>query len=958
MLKTIPALRLPAVRLPWRSHGTLLVTLVALLLGPVLRAELPVDIPPRPQAPNDQSAYRRLTLDNGLRVILLSDPKLNKSAASLVVHVGQIDDPDDRPGLAHFLEHMLFLGTEKYPDVSDYGNYLTSNGGYSNAYTASDHTNYQFEIAHETFEGAIDRFAQFFIAPLFTPEFTEREITAVNNEAQRYLENDGRRLWQVRRELYAPGSSERKFSTGNRDTLTGTTREELLGFYRRHYSADRMALALIGRASLDQLEAWARAYFSPIARHDLPPIVREQKFLPPLPALRLAQIEPVKEVRQLALEFALGPTRPDFAAKPGELLGNLIGHEGAGSLLAYLKAQGWALGLGAGTYERTIGYGSFLVTIELTPQGLAQKHDVLAAFYAYVRMLQASPYPEAFFHERAAMARLDELYRDKGEGADRAVALANNALFHPLAIAEREPYLWLQPDDAAYRRVLNALRPDNALVTLTAKGLPQDRKERYFAIPYSYTEDRGPAYTALTNPPAIAALHLPQPNPFIPRQTDLLALHPVRVLDEPGLSLYYLQDTEFARPMSAFAYKFRPAADLLGLESAALLRFYVACVNEAISEVAQEAQLAGISHQVAAAPDGLRLSVSGYSDSAARFFEYLGGQLLGFQLDEARFAALKDGILRTLSSYPRSETYQIARERRSALERAVHFTPDEQLEFARTVTLGDVQAFARRFFAHGRIEGLAHGNLAAAEAARTARLLQSQLGTAGLPADRVAELRFGVLAPGEAVVDADRVLGNNSCIWHEYLFPADTPEHRAAALVLGNFLSEPFYAEMRTRQQLGYIVWGGTSIAERRLRAYFVIQSSDYPPDELRSRAFAFVGTLPAQWAAVDAEKFVALVAGVRASLQEKEKTIEERAAVLFDRAYTFQGDWERQAATLAALDRLTPATVGRVLGELLAPETRRGQTILLTGRDHQTATALTPTFTDRAAWKKTRRFE
>ncbi|MCW5548180.1 MAG: insulinase family protein [Opitutaceae bacterium] len=929
------------------------------LLAPLAAADFSLEnLPPRPQAPNDQSAYRRLVLDNGLRVILLSDPKLNTSAASLVVHAGQIDDPDDRPGLAHFLEHMLFLGTEKYPDVSDYGNYLTSNGGYSNAYTASDHTNYQFEIAHETFEGAIDRFAQFFIAPLFTPEFTEREISAVNNEAAIYRENDGRRLWQVKRELYAPDSSERKFSTGNRVTLEGTTQEELLAFYRQHYSADRMALALIGRATLDQLEAWAREYFSAIPRHELPPIVREQKFLPPLPALRLAQIEPVKEVRQLALEFALGPTRPDFAAKPAELLGHLIGHEGAGSLLAYLKAQGWALGLGAGAYERTTGYGSFLINIDLTPQGLEQKHEVLAAVFAYVRMLQNSPYPEAFFHERAAMARLDELYRDKGDGADRAVGLANNALFHPLEIAEREAFLWLKPDEDAYRRVLNHLRPDNLLVALTAKGLPTDRKEQYYDIPYSYTEDRGPAYTALTNPPAIAALHLPKPNPFTPRQTELLALHPVRVIDEPGLSLYYLQDTEFARPMSAYVYKLRPAAALADLEGAVLLRYYVACLTESISELLQDAQLAGITCKINRVGDGLFLSVGGYSDSAARFLDALGGRLIGFELDEERFAALKDGILRTLASFPVSETYQIAQERKRFLALEHHIMVDEQLERARTVTLAEVRDFARRFYARGKLEGLAHGNLTAEDAVRSTRALQARLGTQPLPPEDTWEMRYIRYQPGETVVDAERVAGNNSCLWHEYLFPADTPEYRAAAMVLGNFVNEPFYAEMRTRQQLGYLVWGGTSAVSRQLFAYFVIQSSEYAPDELRTRAFTFLATLGEQWATVDAEKFAALVAGVRSSLLEKDKTIEDRAVALFDRAYPLRGDWERNVTTLAALEQLTPKRVGEILAELVAPETQRARTILLTGREHQTKGEITPTFTDRATWKKTRTFE
>ena len=67
--------------------------------------------------PLDRSEVRKLTLDNGVRVYLLSDPNFNVSAASMVVETGSLENPNDREGLAHFLEHMLFLGTEKYPDV-------------------------------------------------------------------------------------------------------------------------------------------------------------------------------------------------------------------------------------------------------------------------------------------------------------------------------------------------------------------------------------------------------------------------------------------------------------------------------------------------------------------------------------------------------------------------------------------------------------------------------------------------------------------------------------------------------------------------------------------------------------------------------------------------------------------------------------------------------------------------
>ena len=104
------------------------------------------------------------------------------------------------------------------------------------------------------------------------------------------------------------------------------------------------------------------------------------------------------------------------------------------------------------------------------------------------------------------MARLDETFQDKGEGANRAVSLANQIRNYPLEIAEREPYLWLKEDPASYQLILDHLRPDNMLAILAAKGVPTDRTEKYYGTKYSYTEDSGPAYQALLNPPEVAAI--------------------------------------------------------------------------------------------------------------------------------------------------------------------------------------------------------------------------------------------------------------------------------------------------------------------------------------------------------------------------------------------------------------------------------------------------------------------
>jgi len=324
-------------------------TLTTGLLGNPAKGELP----PRVVASTDKAEFGRLVLANGLRVILVSDPKFNKSAAALVVATGQIDDPFDMVGLAHFTEHMLFLGTEKYPDVSGYNAFISANGGGRNAYTTSDHTNYQFDVRHAAFPEALDRFAQFFIAPLFNADFTAREVNAVNNEAMRHVQNDARRSTSVHREIYDPRSGESKFSTGNKDTLAHADAHAVRKFYESHYSADRMALALTGTASLAELENLARTIFSAIPRRDLPVVVREPIFLPRKAALRLAKVEPVKEWRKLSLEFVLPATRPDFISKSDSLLSALLNYPGRGGLAQSLKDAGLITGLEAGVWERT-----------------------------------------------------------------------------------------------------------------------------------------------------------------------------------------------------------------------------------------------------------------------------------------------------------------------------------------------------------------------------------------------------------------------------------------------------------------------------------------------------------------------------------------------------------------------------------------------------------------------------
>ena len=326
------------------------------------------------------------------RFCLFQIPETRKAAAALDVMVGSGDNPPGRGGLAHFLEHMLFLGTEKYPDSAEYEQYVTEHGGTRNAYTSFEHTNYFFDIDESYLPEALDRFAQFFISPKFDAQYVEREKNAVEAEYQMGLKSDGRRGLDVLQEVMNPEHPFSQFSVGSLESLAdrpdSSIRDDLLTFYAKHYSANMMRLAVLGSQSLDELEKLVVPMFEPVpnrsyehARIDAPMFTADS-----LPML--VKVKPQATLRNLSVSFPIADYRENYQAKPVSYLGNLVGHEGQGSLLSALKAEGLAEGLSAGSGLGWRGGALFSVNISLTAKGVDNYQTVLATLFSYMDMLR------------------------------------------------------------------------------------------------------------------------------------------------------------------------------------------------------------------------------------------------------------------------------------------------------------------------------------------------------------------------------------------------------------------------------------------------------------------------------------------------------------------------------------------------------------------------------------------
>lgn len=940
-----------AFRIIMKKH--LITFALALMLLP--HAGLTAELPDR--HPLDNSETRTLVLDNGLEVVLVSDPDIDIASASMAVGVGSYANPEEAQGLAHFLEHMLFLGTEKYPDEGEYTEYLTQNGGYSNAYTSGDHTNYHFEVFPNAFEGALDRFAQFFIAPLFTAEFTERELNAVDSEFQKNIEDDDWRSQHLRRMYSIEDHPENQFSTGNLESLGHVTREELITFYERYYSANQMALALVSTHSLDQLEAWVRTYFSEVENQGYDTLRYPEQYLELDGEMQLVQVKAIQDRRELILYFNTPGIRGDWDAKSAELVGSILGYEGEGSLLSDLKEANLATALGAGVWEGSIDYTTTSIGIDLTAEGAARYEEVLERVMGYIELMRQSPFPDTFWEERATMARLAKVYTDRGEGADRATALANRALELPLEVAVDAPYTYLRQDPEFYFEILDRLRPDNLMVILRTQEVDTDRVESIYGTEYSYFEVGDDLFERLASPEIQASFTLPKANPFVPENVELLAEQPVRLIDEPGLSLYYAQDREFQRPKVAMGFKIRRPDQDYSAREAVLLELYQAAANEAINEIAYDALMADLAYSIGAGLEGITVSLFGYTESANRLLPYLVEALQDFSIEEERFEAIKDRMVRGWNNARFDNAFMYVRHFTNKASLRDAFLPDEMADAAESVSLKDVYTLRERLFRKGKIEALVYGNMTAGEAITAARKLEQQVGLRDLSEDKLYETQLVDFAPGDTVTFKDVLPGNNSVFRKDFMIGLATPKNRVAAAVLTNLIEAPYYTEMRTRQQLGYVVWSFTFNREDELRLGFVIQSGDYDPVELVNRSDALVSQIPELLVSMPSEAFEKAKAAVRSAIEVKPKTIGEKASRLFELAYTYDANWDRQQESLEALEALTLDDVVALAAQVNDPAQLRYQLVLLFARQHAEKAGQVEGVTDLGKWKAGRTF-
>lgn len=845
--------------------------------------EAMTQLPTPTTSPRDDREYRSLALDNGLKVLLIHDSKAEKAAASMNVAAGSLHEPDEWPGLAHFLEHMLFLGTETYPDPDGYQNFIRQQGGSYNAFTAPRDTNYFFDIRPEHLQGALSRFSRFFVDPLFSPEYLEREINAVNSEWSATLQDDGRRRLDALRQTLNPAHPASRFSAGNRETLDiedPRLRKAMLQYHQDFYHPDRMTLVIFGPQSLDELQTLTRQHFLDLQQ-------QESKPEPDWPQLLLdeqlpahLEIKPLRQQRQLQLLFLVPDSTTDFRKKPDTYLAHLIGHEGQGSLLNTLKNKGWVTGLSAGSQMRTGQQALFAINLELTAAGDQKIEKIQAAVFAWLDLIRDQGIEEWRFDEKALIAENSFHFMESSEPSSLVTHLAMQMPRYPIEDLLRAHYAWDEFDPELIGHYLEQLKPENRLLIHISPDAETDSKTPWVPADYSLTQPLPEAAAQLPPAPQNLAIHLPEPNPFLPSSLTLLDGEnqqvPQLLREQPGMEVWQGLDTSFGVPRSQVYISLQNPGVISDLRQRVLAQLTARWLEDQLSAPGYPARLAGLSYQAYAHSRGITLALGGYSAEQPRLANKMLDQLLTAEVQPDQFQRIQQSLEQTLINQSRDRLPQqmIRALFTSSLDPS--WTSEQQLQALQALSHEDLVAFIPDFTQQLYIQLLAWGNTSSAIIEELAEDLQARL-EPSLSREEVDLLRLRQIPAGQwsqklAIDHNDRGL-------LFYIQGQDASLAEEARLrLLSQLQTSAFFHELRTEQQLGYAVFSNFLPLMQQPGVFYFIQSPDTEPDELAEAIEAFLRSDLQRIERMSSDDYAQHQQSLISKLLESDKRLSQRA--------------------------------------------------------------------------------
>ncbi|KAL7867154.1 hypothetical protein AOLI_G00149680 [Acnodon oligacanthus] len=754
-----------------------------------------------------------------------------QSAAALCICVGSFSDPEDLPGLAHFLEHMVFMGSEKYPAENGFDAFLKKHGGSDNASTDCERTIFQFDVQRKYFREALDRWAQFFICPLMIEDAIEREVEAVDSEYQLARPSDSHRKEMLFGSLAKPNHPMSKFCWGNAQTLKHepkvkkiNTYVRLREFWRRYYSAHYMTLTIQSRETLDTLEEWVREIFIKVPNNGQPrpDFSNLQEPFDTPDFNKLYRVVPVRKIHALTISWALPPQGKHYRVKPLHYISWLIGHEGAGSILSMLRKRCWALALFGGNnetgFDQNTTYSIFSVSITLTDEGYQNFLQVVHLVFQYLKMLQKLGPQQRIYQEIQKIEANEFHYQEQTDPIEFVENICENMQLFPKEDFLCGDQLMFEYNPEVISRALTLLTPERANLLLLS---PEHEghcmlKEKWFGTQYSM-EDIPQEWSDLWTGdfPLNPDLLLPAENKFIATDFTLKTSDcpdtefPVKVMDDSRGRLWFKKDNKFKIPKAYIRFNLLTPLIQESPENLVLFDIFVNILAHNLAEPAYDADVAQLEYKLVPGDHGLVIRLKGFNHKLPLLVNLIVDHLADFTAAPDVFSMFTEQLKKTYFNILIKPERLGKDVRLQILEHCRWSVIQKYQAIMKNLTMDDLMQFVTRFKAEMYVEGLVQGNFTSAESKEFLLYFVERLQFRPLKDEppvlfRVVELpQKHHLCKVQSLNQSD---ANSEVTVYYQSGLKNLREHTLMELLVMH-MEEPCFDFLRTKETLGYQVY-------------------------------------------------------------------------------------------------------------------------------------------------------
>ena len=787
-----------------------------------------------------------VTLPNGLRAMLCHTPEASESFVSMAVRAGHFYDPNDCQGLAHLLEHMLFMGSRHLPKPNAINGFIEQHGGTINAWTGTEYTNYHFNCSGDAIAQTLPAFADMLRQPLFEEDALTNEIKNIHAEFEFKKKDDLRRLYQIHKETCNPEHPFAKFSVGNCDTFSQhectELKRRLKALHQSYYCALNMRLCIASPMPIRQLEALVNQCFGTLpsgqlASDDWPSLYTENEL-----GIQI-NIHPLQSARRMIVTFALPALQNDYKTKPLNYISHLIGDEGEGSLLAYLKEKDWALNLIAGSGIEGDKFKDFNVSFQLTQEGLKHKAQVLEALFGYIELIREASTEEWRFHEKSQLNALALEYEENVKPLGIITEYAQHQfIFEPDELNRLRSTIGSY-DRSIIEHALSFFTPKNLRLKVISKDVKTTQVCAFYEAEYSVEDIDDALIHSLESAKKIPELCLPPPNPYLASEYTLILPEtgfnvPNRLVDNGGYRFWFAQDQQFHSPKGDIYISFDAAQFSDSLTSVAAKRIWLGALNDHLQAKYYRAEIAGLHYRIYGHQAGFNLHTRGFTNQQTLLASQLLDAVLGFIPDERAFEHHKALQIQNLHNSLLNKPTNRLFSRLSVLIQRNTQAPVELLDVIENISYNEMLGCRSAAFEHYFVEAFMHGNWASEEAKAFSTSLHSHCKNAGgAPLSRaVSKLPVGGTLYHEVLCNHD-----DSAVVLYLQAPSPSLTDTALCMVLEQMLAAPFFNSLRTEQQLGYIVGTGYVPHNQHPGMAFYIQSPQCSPKQLLDAMTAFL---------------------------------------------------------------------------------------------------------------------